>query len=232
MTEQRYKDRHHESAFELATLLQSRARRASNSEGWLGKDPHEEPDQSFGALDSVLYDRVHVANPTDLDSDDWRVIDWHSQPSPKTFIVDTNVALSGTYKATIQHLSAVIRDRMTFEFPMLYWGEARTAVATPTVDEDLVREFATLSKAWADETVLSSSIEQTVLHPAYQQIIGLGADALPLILRELENSPGYWYWALASIAREDPAADASDFEEARSSWLAWGREKGYLPDEA
>jgi hypothetical protein len=38
-----------------------------------------------------------------------------------------------------------------------------------------------------------------VTHPAYQQIIGLGKEALPLLFGELRRAPDHWFWALRAI---------------------------------
>jgi hypothetical protein len=68
------------------------------------------------------------------------------------------------------------------------------------------------------------------MHPAYQRIIGMGEKAIPLILAELAERPGHWFWALASITGEDPVAEQSrgKLREMASAWLAWGRQKGYI----
>ncbi len=64
-----------------------------------------------------------------------------------------------------------------------------------------------------------------ILHPAYQQIIGLGRGALPLILEELAQQPNYWFWALFAISGEDPVnvEDQSDLEKMTAAWLNWGK---------
>src|SRR6266487_3952605 len=61
--------------------------------------------------------------------------------------------------------------------------------------EEAFREHA---DAWRRETVLESSAQRIAMHRAYQQIIGLGPPAVPLILRELRREPNYWFWALTS----------------------------------
>jgi hypothetical protein len=67
-----------------------------------------------------------------------------------------------------------------------------------------------------------------VLLPAYQQIIGMGKDALPFIFRELRRTRGHWIWALASILREDKGGAGMNFREAVDAWLNWGKNNGYL----
>ena len=66
--------------------------------------------------------------------------------------------------------------------------------------------------------------------PAYQQIIGMGLDALPLILRELQQEADHWFWALRAITGIDPVpkSSAGKIEEMRDAWLAWGYERGIL----
>jgi len=66
------------------------------------------------------------------------------------------------------------------------------------------------------------------MHPAYQQIIGMGELAVPLILKELEKNGGHWLWALHAITREDPAKEGDDFDAAIEAWLNWGRDQRYI----
>lgn len=92
----------------------------------------------------------------------------------------------------------------------------------------LERTFAALVEQWRRETTHLSSIQRMVLHPAYQRIIGLGPDAIPLILREMQQRPDHWFWALQAIAREDPVPRGSTFKEATAAWLSWGHERGLI----
>ena len=74
-----------------------------------------------------------------------------------------------------------------------------------------------------------SSIGKMVLHPAYQRIIGFGPKAIPLILKQMEKEPDFWFWALKSITGEDPITEEmlGDFEAMTKAWLNWGCEHGY-----
>jgi hypothetical protein len=67
------------------------------------------------------------------------------------------------------------------------------------------------------------------MHPAYQQIIGMGTPAVPLILAELKRGVDHWFWALRAITRENPVPPESlgDMDAMAAAWLAWGRMKGY-----
>lgn len=98
------------------------------------------------------------------------------------------------------------------------------------VDETAVLEsrFRQLADQWRHETKYFSSVSKMALHPAYQQIIGLGQLAVPLILSELQQRPDHWLWALHAITGEDPAPPDASFPEAVEAWIEWGRLKGYL----
>jgi hypothetical protein len=93
---------------------------------------------------------------------------------------------------------------------------------------ELRDDFHRLAQHWRAETSHLSVTWQAAMHPAYQQIIGMGPAALPLILAELRTRPGAWSWALECIARENPAENATTREEALAAWEGWARDKGLL----
>ena len=89
--------------------------------------------------------------------------------------------------------------------------------------------FQQLVNQWQQETRGISSSTELILHPAYQQIIGMGREIIPLLLRELEQKSGRWFWALQSITRENPVPLESrgKTKEMTKIWLDWGRKNGY-----
>lgn len=91
-------------------------------------------------------------------------------------------------------------------------------------------KFIELKEKWQSDTVLFSLVKDKAMHPAYQQIIGMGEDAIPLILRELEQKSGHWFWALSAITGENPIEerDAGLIKQMANAWIEWGRERGYL----
>jgi hypothetical protein len=105
------------------------------------------------------------------------------------------------------------------------------SVAPVVQRESSFEKFQRLAKQWRDERDQKASVSDMVMHPAYQQIIGMGREATPFILRELsrEAEPDHWFWALKAITGEDPVPTASRGKifEMASAWLRWGREKGY-----
>jgi hypothetical protein len=108
---------------------------------------------------------------------------------------------------------------------------ARVRKHEPCLADRAVEErFRRLARAWKKETWFHSSITQKSVHPAYQQIIGMGSPAVPLILRELTRKPDHWFWALTAITGEDPVPDSATgrLEEMTEAWLRWGREHGYV----
>jgi hypothetical protein len=99
---------------------------------------------------------------------------------------------------------------------------------TGSEGQPLASRFAELANEWKRNTAFSSSLSEIVLDPAYQQIIGLGIAAVPYILSDLSKGPNHWYWALAAITQENPAANApaGDIEAICDAWLRWGRRRG------
>jgi hypothetical protein len=108
----------------------------------------------------------------------------------------------------------------------------RSAQRAALTEAHLEREriFRRLAERWRSETGLLSSIEDKVLHPAYQQIIGMGPDVIPLILREMQRRPEHWFWALNAISREDPIdpEDEGNIRKMTETWLQWGMKRGYI----
>lgn len=100
--------------------------------------------------------------------------------------------------------------------------------APPARRPSLESKFRMLADRWRKETRHSSSVNRMAMHPAYQQIVGMGRDALPLILRELEITRGHWLWALYAISGEDAAPEGSTFEQAVDAWLEWGRRHNHI----
>ncbi len=94
----------------------------------------------------------------------------------------------------------------------------------------LTQRFHRLVAIVHEECAHLSSVREVVLHPAYQQIIGMGSSALPLILRELKHKPGHWFWALRAITQDDPVLPnhRGVIEEMAQDWLNWARKKGFL----
>jgi hypothetical protein len=90
--------------------------------------------------------------------------------------------------------------------------------------------FRSLAQQWRSETQWLSSTTQIAMHPAYQAIIGMGAEALPMILEDLRQTSDHWYWALKAISNEDPVVprDRGSMKKMKIAWLQWGETKGHI----
>ena len=95
----------------------------------------------------------------------------------------------------------------------------------PTTDQ----RFRELVCQWKEATQFVSSVTDMVTDPAYQQIIGMGREVLPLILAELRREPDHWFWALQAITRENPVApeDRGQIPAMTRAWLDWAAANGY-----
>jgi hypothetical protein len=99
--------------------------------------------------------------------------------------------------------------------------------------------FKDLAAQWRRERIpLSSNAWDNVLNPGYQRIIGMGTDAVPFILRELQHEltqgePDDWFIALWAITGENPVPVESrgKLREMAKAWLNWGSRQGYLDGE-
>jgi hypothetical protein len=88
--------------------------------------------------------------------------------------------------------------------------------------------FLQLKSEWKAGTAMHSSIARIVIHPAYQQIIGMGEPAIQFILLEMKEKPDHWFWALQAITGENPVLPEwqGRMREMTAAWLRWGRERG------
>src|SRR5207247_626048 len=95
---------------------------------------------------------------------------------------------------------------------------------------ELEAMFRALAEKWRLDTEMHSSMSKKLQHPAYQSIIAMGQPAIPLILRELRDRPGFWFEALKAITGQSPVPsnERTDPRRMRDRWLKWGKEKRYL----
>lgn len=90
--------------------------------------------------------------------------------------------------------------------------------------------FADLVAQWKRDTRFLSSTTAIATHPAYQRIIGLGPQVIPLILAEMQREPGHWFWALTALTGENPVptVDQGRVAAMTVAWLKWGRDNGWI----
>jgi hypothetical protein len=105
-------------------------------------------------------------------------------------------------------------------------GEFFQKVSFNVSSED---KFQQLMSRWLSETSHLSRLDQVYMHPAYQQIIGMGSEALPYIFKELSKPIGRWFWALSSITGYQPFEGERGIttEHMKKAWAEWGNQHGY-----
>jgi hypothetical protein len=96
--------------------------------------------------------------------------------------------------------------------------------ATETVEQRLRR----LEAAWKADTAFLSDAGRIIGHPAFREIVALGDDVVPFLLRDLETAPGLWVWALPEITGVDPVPppDRGNIRKMSEAWVKWARQKG------
>ena len=94
----------------------------------------------------------------------------------------------------------------------------------------ITEEFGTLAKKWREEVGAESSLSKITGNLNYLRVISLGKRAVPLILRDLQRDPAPWFLALRAITGQENVGreHAGNFKSAADSWIAWGKENGYI----
>jgi hypothetical protein len=105
---------------------------------------------------------------------------------------------------------------------------ARTATSAPTV-----KRFRRLVSEWKRQrNEFSSDPAASAMCSAYQKIIAMGPEAIPLVLNELRRKPDHWFWALDMLTNANPIRPEhrGNFCKMVDDWLRWGRKRGFLQD--
>jgi hypothetical protein len=98
------------------------------------------------------------------------------------------------------------------------------ASVAETVEQRVVR----LLRRWREETAYESSSTRITGHPAYQELIALGAAALPFLFRDLERTEdGHLSKAMATITGAHPVPARGSVRKVAEAWLHWARENGW-----
>jgi hypothetical protein len=150
-------------------------------------------------------------------------VDWSALIPESPF--GTSIALQDLVEFVNNYTSATISDLT---------ANAAIAYATSDAVRVMLREnphdrFYGLLKKWKAETSHISRRDMVYLHESYQQIIGMGIDALPFIFKEMRENGGRWFWALKSITRHEPYRGQTGIptEQVRLTWLEWAQGNGY-----
>ena|SRR5438105_194048 len=107
-----------------------------------------------------------------------------------------------------------------------------TNAIDPNVTASEIRDrFCRLAHEWKQQARFLSNTHKMVMLKPYQRIIGMGREAVPLILEELEREPLQWFWALESITEHNPVPPeaAGRVQLMAKAWIEWGRQQGIIP---
>lgn len=137
-----------------------------------------------------------------------------------------------TREVFLNQLSLMERRPISEEQYVIY-GEAKKRFIETALAEkqkaEIKETFMRLAKQWERETRHMSLLSDIVSHPAYQQIIDIGPEVIPLILEELRQEPNYWFSALRAITGDNPVKpeDRGRLQKMTQAWLEWGKQHGY-----
>jgi hypothetical protein len=97
-------------------------------------------------------------------------------------------------------------------------------------DAELVERFNQLTNSWKMEKMFTSSMSAIEGSQFYQAIVNLGNPVVPLLFRELQREPDYWFAALHAILGEDPVPpeDRGNLSKMTEHWLAWAKQCGHV----
>jgi hypothetical protein len=113
--------------------------------------------------------------------------------------------------------------------------EVAVSSASSGRNPTLSAKFNRLASEWRRErNPFSSNPMEWAMCPSYQKIIGIGPEAVPLLLEELRRRPDHWFWALHVLTEEDPvpAEHRGHFDTMVSAWIAWGESHEFISSAA
>jgi len=118
--------------------------------------------------------------------------------------------------------NAVGVDSFTMVSSCQSMSENVAYTATELLSNPLFR-FHNLRLQWENDIQFLSSTNEICMHPAYQQMIGMGKEAIPLIIEELSIKPNHWFWALKAITGQDPVpiSKRGRIKEMTKEWVTW-----------
>ena len=105
-----------------------------------------------------------------------------------------------------------------------------TPVPTTPTAESVEQRVAQLLGCWRDETAYLSDSTRIQGHPAYQELIAIGAGALPSLFRDLEQTEdGHLSKALSDITGAEPLVkeEAGQMRKIAARWLRWAKDNDY-----
>lgn len=96
-------------------------------------------------------------------------------------------------------------------------------------DREVEARFQAYSADVIEAGLFAASLRDVFQDAPYQKIIGLGPQALPLLLRlVMRDRSAVWFWALAAIVGSDEARGSDSVAVAAAAWIGWGQSRGLL----
>jgi len=133
-----------------------------------------------------------------------------------------------TRNATVQSGHRI--ELITPELPEGTEVQITVTIPLPVPSPALQSRFDALVAQWQNDTRPLSSTTAMERHPAYQEIIAMGSEAIPLLLRQLQREPDFWFSALHILTGENPIKPEhrGKVSKMAAAWVQWGKERGYL----
>jgi hypothetical protein len=107
---------------------------------------------------------------------------------------------------------------------------ATLQAATMISQAPLIARFRRLADQWIADTENISVIEDMIVHPAYQEIIGMGPAAITMLLDEIEREPNHWFVALYAVSGGQnpvPPEHAGNIDQMIEDWIEWAESRNY-----
>lgn len=95
---------------------------------------------------------------------------------------------------------------------------------------DLEKKFNDHTNKWKKDTRFHSNVGIICEHPDYLEIIKMGEDVVPFMLKDFSNGKyRHWFYALYVITGVNPIKPeiAGCMKEMANAWLTWAEENGY-----
>jgi hypothetical protein len=121
--------------------------------------------------------------------------------------------------------SFTISSRPGFEFSC-----GRVAHVHDPASSIVNARFQEFAKRWRNATSHLSLASRMANHPAYRQIVAMGAAVVPFLLAELRRKPDHWFIALEEITGENPVPPESEgkVKKMADAWVQWGIQRGHI----
>ncbi|HEX2078189.1 MAG TPA: hypothetical protein VHG08_10790 [Longimicrobium sp.] len=141
----------------------------------------------------------------------------------RTFVGRADESIFATSTPGLSPAAALIEESINEAYD--HWRQTLTSERS-----SLEEEFRRLAAEWKTAAEFQSSITRIAMHPAYQRIIGMGQEALPYILRDLEMTQAPWFWALQAITGVDPVSmeDRGYVDRMTRAWVRWGMRENII----